>query len=125
MASSECCDHAVDAPMADARQMRKIEIDKQKNLSEARSELESLRADYSKVQQQCSTLKAHSKTLTSNVRSLRQLEITSLTEKQAQNDKAKLMVMLRAKSSNSDNYFSQDEGDMLHVRCREREVASQ
>ena len=127
MASIEYCDHTIVAPMADARQkatLRKIEIDKQKNLGETRSELESLRADYSKVQQQCSALKARNKTLTSNVKSLKE-EITSLTEKQAKNDKAKLMVMLRAKSSNSDNYFSQDECDMLQDVEREKQRLSQ
>ena len=126
VASSEYCDHTLAAPMVDARQkaaLRKIESDKQKNLGEARSELESLRADYSKVQQQCSALKARNKILTSNVKSLKE-EITSLTEKQAQNDKAKLMVALRAKSSNSDNYFSQDECDMLQDVEREKQLLS-
>ena len=126
VASSEYYDHTVAAPMADARQkatLRKIENDKQKNLNEVRSVLESLRADYSKVQQQCSALKARNTTLTSNVKSLKE-EITSLTEKQAKTDKAKDMVTLRAMSSNSDNYFSQDEGDMLQDVEREKQLLS-
>lgn len=48
------------APMVDTRQkavLRKIEVNKQKNLHEAHSELEILRADYSKIQQQCCALR--------------------------------------------------------------------
>ena len=103
VASSEYYDHTVPAPMADARQkaaLRKIESDKRKNLDETRSELESLKADYSKIQQQCSALKARNKTLTSHVKSMKE-EITSL---QGQKDKAKLMFR-KSNYSNSDDFY--------------------
>ena len=118
--SSEYCDHTVIAPMAHARQkaaLRKIESDKQTNLDKARSELKSLKADYSKVQQQCSALKARNKTLTSNVKSLKE-EITSLTEKHTHKDKAKLMGAQRPKSLNSDNF------DVLQDIEREKQLLS-
>lgn len=83
--TSDC---AVAAPMVDARQkaaLRKIENDKQKNLDEARSELESLKASYSKIIQQCNALKARNKTLTSTVKSLK--EEVLLTAKEDQRSK--------------------------------------
>ena len=96
MISSDYCD-ILTGPMVDSRQkatLHKIESDKQKNLDEARSELESLRADYSKTQQQCSALRARNKTLSSDVKSLK-AQVTSLTEKQSQNDK--LIATLRVR----------------------------
>ena len=120
VASSEYCDHSVTALMVDARQkatLRKIESDKQKNLDEVRSELESLKVNYSNVQQQCSALKARNKLLTSNVKSLKE-EITSLTEKHTQKDKTKLMGTQRSKSSNSDAF------DVLQDIKREKQLLS-
>lgn len=101
--SSEHREHTASAPMVDPRQkatLRKIESDKQRNLDEARSELESLKAEYSNVQQQCSALKARNKTLTNHVKSMKE-EIASL---QAQVDKAKLMEIPRSKSANSNDF---------------------
>lgn len=115
-ARRETSDRAVAAPMVDARQraaLRKIESDKQKNLDETRSELESLKADYCNVQQQCSALKARNKTLAGTVKSLKE-EITSLTEKQ---DKAKFKETL-SKSSNSDDY------DVIHDIERQKRLLS-
>ena len=121
VASSEYCDHTVIAPMVHARQkvaLRKIELDKQKNLDKVRSELESLKVDYSKVQQQCSALKARNKTLTSNVKSLKE-EITSLTEyTHTHKDKAKLIGAQRPKSLNSDDF------DVLQDIEREKQLLS-
>ena len=100
-ASSVSCDVYLTGPTVDTRQkaaLRKIETGKQKNLEEARSELDKLRTEYSQIQQQCNALKARNKTLTSNVKSLK-AEITSLTKKQSQNDN--LISSLRAESSNS------------------------
>ena len=51
-----------------------------KNLDNVHSELESLKANYSKVQQQCSAPKPCNKTLTSNVKSPKE-KITSMTVK--------------------------------------------
>ena len=95
-------------PTVDTRQkaaLRKIETGKQKNLEEARSELDKLRTEYSQIQQQCSALKARNKTLTSSVKSLK-AEITSHTKKQSQNDN--LISSLRAESSNSKRSLPED-----------------
>ena len=111
MISSDHCD-ILTGPMVDSRQkatLHKIESDKQKNLDEARSELESLRADYSKTQQQCSALRARNKTLSSDVKSLK-VQVTSLTEKQSQNDK--LIAALRDKSSTC--YMDEELHDVEH-----------
>ena len=101
--SSEYCEYTVPTPMVDPRQkaaLRKMESDKQRNLDEACSELESLKADYSNVQQKCSALKARNKTLTNKIKSMKE-EIASL---QAQVDKAKPMETPRSKSSNSNDF---------------------
>jgi DNA repair exonuclease SbcCD ATPase subunit len=108
-------DRGATAPMVDARQkaaLRKIEIDKQKNLDEARSELESLKAGYSKIQQQCSALKARNKTLTSTVKSLK--EEISLAEKEDQS--AGKARRSRPTCSNCDNF------DMLQDIKREKQL---
>ena len=84
---SEFCDTSHAGRTVDVRQkatLQKIETGKQKNLDDARSELETLRFEYSKVQQQCSALKARNKMLTSNVKTLK-AEIASLTEKLSRN----------------------------------------
>ena len=107
-------DRAVAAPMVDARQkaaLRKIENDKQKNLDEARSELESLKASYSKIIQQCNALKARNKTLTSTVKSLK--EEISLTAKEDQRGEPRRP---RSTSSKSDNF------DMLQDTEREKQL---
>ena len=109
--TSDC---AVAAPMVNARQkaaLRKIENDKQKNLDEAHSELELLKASYSKTIQQCSALKARNKTLTSTVKSLK--EEISLTAKEDQRGEPRRP---RRTSSNSDSF------DMLQDTEREKQL---
>ena len=67
--------------------VQKIETERKRNLEESRLELESLKSEYAKVQQQCNALKARNKTLTSDVKSLRS-QLTTMLEKSAHSENA-------------------------------------
>lgn len=67
--------------------LQKIETERKRNLEESRLELESLKSEYAKVQQQYNALKARNKTLTSDVKSLRS-QLTTMLEKSAHSEKA-------------------------------------
>ena len=81
---------------ADARQktaLQKIEKERQKNLEETRLELDTMKVDFTRVQQQCSALKARNKTLTADVKSLK-AKLAELTRKQNSHEHEEVYRML-------------------------------
>jgi len=73
---------------ADVRQkatIHKIETERRRNLEETLSELETLKSEYAKVQQQHNALRARNKTLTSDVKSLRS-QLSTMFKKTAESE---------------------------------------
>ena len=90
----------------DARQkatIQKLERERKKTLGESRLELESLQAEYVKVQQQCGALRARNKTLTADVKSMKSRLVT-LLEKNAHDDELiQALELMRSKTASAED----------------------
>lgn len=86
--------------------LQKMESERRKNLEETRLQLDGLRSEYARVQQQYSALKARNKTLTADVKSLKS-QLTTLLEKTTQ-DREQILALMRSKSTSATSSESEN-----------------
>ena len=111
---------------ADVRQkatIHKIETERRRNLEETLSELETLKSEYAKVQQQHNALRARNKTLTSDVKSLRS-QLSTVFKKTAESEKQIQAPSLTRGKGTSTTSSGRDE-TRLQEWGRERDVLQQ
>lgn len=103
----------------DARQkaaLQKMESERKRNVEDVRKELESLRSEHARLQQQCSALKARNKTVTSDAKKMKS-EMTLLMERSNRDSCLLLAEFIREKSQSS----ATEEGNTGDVRRWEEE----
>ena len=103
--------------------LQKIETERKRNLEDTRLELESLKSEYAKVQQQYNALKARNKTLTSDVKSLRS-QLTTMLEKSAHSEK-QVQAMTEKSSSSGKDETRGEKGRDVQEWEHERDVLQQ
>lgn len=111
---------------ADVRQkatIHKIETERRRNLEETLSELETLKSEYAKVQQQHNALRARNKTLTSDVKSLRS-QLSTVFKKTAESEEQIQARSLTRGKGMSTTSSGRDE-TRLQEWGRERDVLQQ
>lgn len=111
---------------ADVRQkatIHKIETERRRNLEETLSELETLKSEYAKVQQQHNALRARNKTLTSDVKSLRS-QLSTMFKKTAESEEQIQAQSLTRGKGTSTTSSGRDE-TRLQEWERERDVLQQ
>ena len=107
---------------ADARQkatLRRMESERKRNLEDTQQALDGLRSDHSRLQSQCSALRARNKTLSSEAREMRS-QVAAMAEKSTRDDH-QLAILTREKSesvasegsSTEDSHWLNDERQRL------------